>query len=71
MIVASGRAVVGFKLAGPITFSHTKHAHEELLSRTFSEMAAHHRANFIDNKVSNVVLEFSAIVNTRCLAIPY
>ena len=73
--VASGWAVVGFKLAR-VLFPQTKHAHRVVCIRTTkplkpSPTAAHHHANSIDKKVSNIVLEFSAIVNTRRMAIPY
>ena len=73
----SKRSGCGQVQVGPITISQTKRAHEIVLIKTTKPSllqkltAAHHRANFIDKKVSNVVLEFSSIVNTRCMAIPY
>ena len=60
MAVASGRAVVGFKLARLLfrrLNMHMKSYVEELVKPS-PKTAAHHRANFIDKKVSNVVLEF-------------
>ena len=35
----------------PITFSQTKHVHEIVLLEPSQKMTAHHRANFIDQKV--------------------
>ena len=66
MAVASGWAVVGFKLARLLFADYTC----RWTSRAVSENGCPSSCKFYRQKdTGNVILEFSAVVNTRCMAI--